>query len=376
MNLTDAVIYLAKCAVNEIVPDKEIVETLDLDAVYQEASRHMVTAMVGISLLSAGVSNLSFKQAIAMAQRKTVIQNYELNKLFTELEKAGIWHMALKGAILKDWYPRFGMRESADVDVLFDSSRASDVRNIMISLGFSVVRYGERHHDVYHKMPLSNFEMHRDLMDESCEKRLYDYYGNIEDKLIQEGYERYFKPEDFYLYFLAHEYKHYNLAGTGLRSVVDTHVILRHFPDLDCDYIKTELVRMGISEFEEKNRSLATHLFDGRFAGELSEDDVEMLHYIIGSGVYGTFENRINNYVERHGNGLLGKARYLLYRTFLPMPTIKRVFPIFYKYKILLPFLPMYRVIRSFGGDRFNKEISILNSKKKSRNNSKKKAET
>lgn len=51
MNAIDGVIYLARCAVNEIVPDKEIVGSLDLDSVYQEASRHMITVAVGMSLI-------------------------------------------------------------------------------------------------------------------------------------------------------------------------------------------------------------------------------------------------------------------------------------------------------------------------------------
>lgn len=357
MDAIDGVIYLTKCAVNEIVPDEAIVESLDLDAVYREASRHLVAAMIGMALKDAGVETEQFKQAIAKSQRKTIVLDEEKKRVFKELDKAGIWHMALKGALLKDWYPRFGMRESADVDVLIDNACEERVREIMISLGFTVESYGDGHTDNYHKKPLANFEMHVDLIGNRHRKIDYSYYENVKDRLVQKSEHEYaFTQDDFYIFQIAHEYKHYHDGGTGLRSIVDTYIMLNQL-NLNWNYIGTECEKLGIDEFERKNRLLATHLFG---CGELSKADHEMLKYILGSGAFGTIENEVQNKVARSGGGLAGKLQYVLRRVFLPLDLIREGYPFFYKHKILIPFLPIYRVLKVRKRYRLTTELKAV----------------
>ena len=111
-------------------------------SLYTLSQKHMLTSVVGMALRDAGVEDKKFKHAIAVAQRKTVVLNHEKQTVFEALDEVNIWHMPLKGSVLKDWYPQFGMRESADVDVLFDSSCCADVRELMVSLGYIVEEYG------------------------------------------------------------------------------------------------------------------------------------------------------------------------------------------------------------------------------------------
>ena len=290
MDVTEGLIYLCRCAVNEIVPEKEIVDGLDLDAVYREASRHKIAAMTGMALESAGVHTPYFKRAIAAAQRKTLIFEKERLTVFRELDRAGIWHLPLKGAILKDWYPRMGMRESADIDVLFDKSREEEVRDMMVSMGYTIHSYGKGHHDVYLKKPVTNFQMHTELFGDGYPQNLNRYYDRVKDKLVRKnGYEFSFTPIDFYLYNIAHEWRHYRTAGTGLRSVLDTYVMMKKL-DLPWDSIKAETEKLGLTTFEEKNRALALHLFG---LGEKVEADQEMFEYIVESGAYGTLSHRV-----------------------------------------------------------------------------------
>ena len=117
------VIYLCSCAVNGIAPSKEKVSDYNISHLYEAANRHMITAMTGMALKDAGINDLTFKQAIAAAERKAVILNEEKRKVFAALNSSGIWHIALKGTIIREWYPRFAMRESADCDILFDKVR-------------------------------------------------------------------------------------------------------------------------------------------------------------------------------------------------------------------------------------------------------------
>ena len=42
--------------------------------------------------------------------------------------------MPLKGSVIKDLYPRMGMRQMSDNDILFDAERTKDVRTIIIKI--------------------------------------------------------------------------------------------------------------------------------------------------------------------------------------------------------------------------------------------------
>ena len=354
------VIYLISCAANEEIPDKTRIAAMDLEAVYAFASHHMIAAAVAFALESAGYQDKQFSQAIAAAQRKAVIFQNILTNIKSRLEAAGIWYMPLKGAVLKELYPKYGMRQFADHDILFDASRAEDVKTIMESLGFKAEHFGSGNHDCYYKKPCLNFEMHRSLFGPSHDEKLYTYYQYVEEKLLGDGCEKHFSSEDFYLYFLAHEYKHYAASGTGLRSLMDTYVYL-NAETLDMDYVATEAEKLGIREFEEKNRTLSFHLFGN---GELTDSDQRMLDYILSSGTYGTVMHAVSN--KLHKNNWT-KSRYLLHRFSVPVSRNNKnydafagCYPFFYNHRILLPILPFYRTFRSMKEGRFSGEARAI----------------
>ena len=66
-----------------------------------------------------------------------------------------------------------------------------------------------------------------------------------------------------------------------MRSLLDVYMCLKHFEGiLDFDYISVEIEKLGISDFEKKNRSLAVNLFG---CHELMDDAREMIKYILNS---------------------------------------------------------------------------------------------
>ena len=356
----DNMVYLVSCAVNGTVPDKRRVRDMDLKTLYAAADHHLLTAAVAFALESAGVYDAAFTQAKAKAIRKVALMDAEMAGIFVKMDEAGIWHMPLKGTVMKDYYPRFGMREMADHDILFDASRAEDVKAIMAERDYDIKHYGTGNHDCYCKEPVCYFEMHRALFDTGHDQPFQDYYRDIENRLAGEGYEKRFTPEDFYIYMLAHEHKHYFAGGTGLRSVLDTYVYLSRV-SLDMDYVEAETRKLGICDFEKENRSLAMHLFGG---GELTAAEREMLEYILSSGTYGTAAHSLENKMKKKG---WGKLRYVLDRFFVPVSRKNRdyeafagKYPFFYKHKILLVFLPFYRTVRSVKNGRFRAEANAI----------------
>ena len=343
--------YLSGCAVRRCTPDADRVGKMDLSALYAAANRHLMAAICGAALESAGIRDSAFIEAKARAIRKVILLDAERETIFAELRENGIWYAALKGAVLKDLYPMTGIREMADNDILIDGSRLKDIRRIMESLGYSY-DHGGPVHEAYHKEPLYNFEMHKNLFSPSWNEKISRYYLDIKERLLQDEtdpYRFHFRDEDFYIYMIAHEYKHYSVGGTGLRSLLDIYVFcMKKGDSLDWTYIREELEKLGLSAFEMKNRSLSEHLFSGGAAGEeMTDEDREMLDYMINSGAYGTVDHHVGNILERSGKRPLRRLRYVFRRIFLPWKAIRAIHPTFAKYPVLLPFLPFYRIIQA-----------------------------
>ena len=180
---SDMVIYIAGCVVNKEIPDKARIETVKLQDLYAASDRHMLSAIISFGLEAAGITDDRFVQARAKALRKVAAMEIDKEELFARFEEEGIWYMPLKGSVIKDMYPAFGIRQMSDFDILFDAAYAERVREIMLLLGFTCESYGKRFHDEYHKPPVSNFEMHKALFSTAMKKEIYDEYINIKDRL-------------------------------------------------------------------------------------------------------------------------------------------------------------------------------------------------
>ena len=196
--------------------------------------------------------------------------------------------------------------------------------------------------------------MHISLFEKDDTDKRFCYFKDIDKRLISDSTSRYgrsFTKEDFYLYIKAHEYKHFSSSGTGLRNLVDNYVFDKKYGnDLDWDYIRAELVKLGMLDYERESRELAIKLFDGV---KLSDSEKELLDYFIFSGTYGNTKNSISNTLNKNGGS---KARYIKERLIPPAAVIKKRYPIFYRYKVLLPLLPLYRA--AFGLIKNRRKVS------------------
>ena len=118
---------------------------------------------------------------------------------------------------------------------------------------------------------------------------------------------------------------------------------MKKFADeLDYNYIASELEKLGMTEFEANNKSLALKLFGG---GKFSDINInqEIYEYMIFSGAKGTLDNKVHNKLKTRS-----KLKYVFERIFLSDIELRERFPFFYKHKILLPFLVIYRGYRAF----------------------------
>lgn len=376
-------IYLISCSLQRRVPEKEIADDFDLLALYRLARFHSLTAIVCMALETTDAFHSAapelrkkWTDARDKAIRKNMLLDAERAQIMAEMSRRGIWHMPLKGSVLQELYPKYGMRQMADNDILFDSCYRLEMADIMKRRGYTPVSVGQSNHDVYKKPPIYNFEMHVGLFGESHKQILRDYYANIKERLLPDSgdvFGYHFSDEDFYVYVIAHMYKHFSHSGTGLRSLVDIYVYIWKKEDtLDWDYIRSETEKLEIAGFEQNCRELARKLFSAPVlvsALSLTEEEAEILRYFTGSGTYGTIKNNITNKLkEMEPNGITARTRYryLWARLFPERGWFIAHIPVCAKHHWLIPFYRIFRIIRGviFRGENIKAEISSVKAAK------------
>ena len=123
---------------------------------------------------------------------------------------------------------------------------------------------------------------------------------------------------------------------------------------LNMEYVSAETEKLGIREFEETNRTLSLKLFAREILEEqqkmqLTAEEAELFENILYSGTYGTQENAVRNRMKKV-TGEQGKVtgrmrlRYYLSRLF---PKQELLYPWYppAKYKVLIPFVWVYRIL-------------------------------
>lgn len=361
--------YLAACAVNGIAPEKEIVEAMDMAALYKMSRSHSLSALTAAAISAAGVElSAKWQSARDMSLRKSILFDTERAKLLDFMEQSGIWYLPLKGVFLKDMYPQLGMREMADNDILFDPGYRAQVAEFMKQSGYRVDSYGKTHHDTYFKDPIFNFEMHVSMFSDSAGPVFVGYYEDIKNRLIpiegkKFGYRM--SDEEFYIHMTAHEYVHYSNGGTGLRSLLDRYVYLSAKGNtLDMAAVEAGCRALGIGEFEQDARALCYKVFGNPQLPELEENETEMLEYYMFSTTYGTVPQSIQNRIRRdYGRASKSaKLRYVMRRVFPKAEFYKRYCPVAYKYKILIPAVWFYRLVRALfvRRGRIKQEIDVV----------------
>lgn len=268
---SELLIYLMACSLQEIKPEEALLANIDVEALLRLAKAHSVSAMVCMALEQTDAFRcaeesirLKWLDSKNKAIRKNMLLDAERHQLEKEFAERGIWYMPLKGSILKDWYPKFGMREMADNDILFDASKRKEVKAIFRGRGYTVKGYNKSNHDEYEKPPIYNFEMHVELY-----HKIYDTfnekYADVKQRLIPDAevpYRLHFTPEDFYVFVIAHAYKHYSSSGTGIRALADIYIMNQKLGGtMNWEYVDSELRGLGIFSYERESRELAQKLF-------------------------------------------------------------------------------------------------------------------
>ena len=349
-------VYLAGRALRGDAPIR--VES-DSAALLKFCQFHSISAIVAMAMELPADPELRGRwvQSRDQSIRKSLLFNAERQAILTQLEALGCRYMPLKGSLLQFDYPKFGMRQMTDNDILVDPALRQQIHDLFLARGYTAVAYLQStKEDIYQKPPVYNFEMHMELFSELDSKDMTRYFRNIWENAVKlpEGRFGYRQNDDhFYIYMLAHAYKHFTGGGIGIRNLLDIQVFLeKRGKNLDLGRVERELRKLGVYEFEQLCRSLCEKLFAGDpRQARLTELERRSLLCFFTSGTFGTeenaFRNRFHRLQKKEGRiTLWTKVRFVLRRLFPPMEALRRDYPDLDNAKWKIPFIILRRLLR------------------------------
>ena len=364
-----ALVYLMHCAANDVKPDISKIESVNQDGLYEFALFHSLASPTAIMLKRAGIKNEKFDMYLKKTLRRLFLLDHERNAITGRLEEEKIYYCPLKGIILKDIYGEPGLREMADNDILFDDSKEQEIRKIMLSMGYTEEINPDSNgtHDSYIKQPALNFEMHKKLFGRYDEENLSKYYDKkLNDLLIKDenSYAMRFSDEDFYVFLVAHEYKHLCYVGTGLRSLLDRYVFLsKKGKTLDRGYINAQMRELKTDKLEKESGELAFKLFSAEEIPPLTDNEQKMLEMYLRSGTFGTYENLVSKRLNAESGENFSKSKYIRKRLFPSRAYLAESVPFVKKSPLLYPVGYVWRIIKAAFSkrDRTSSELKTIN---------------
>lgn len=358
-----AIFSIVKSAITDSEIDRSIVNgDLNWSYIYNLAKRHSIGAII-YSKLDKNIVPLDiykgFEDIYNNNLKKTILFDNERKRITSFFDKEGIEYVFLKGIIINEMYPKMGLREFADNDILVKDKDTKKIYDFMIGNNYEAASL-KGVHDSYHKAPFYNFEFHRALFDRSF--KFAKFFNSFIDKanpVNAETKECKLGDEEFYVYNLAHFYKHYSHGGAGIRSFIDTYILRNKFltkPGFNLQKKDELLDKAGLKEFENEVFSLTDKMF-----GDVKELDYKDILYIMESGTYGLVSHHVKNMLDDEKGS---KFKYVCKRFFIPYRSMKQMYGILTYLPILLPIFWVVRASKVlFNKDsrsHFKTEIEVM----------------
>ena len=293
-----------------------------------------------------------FEKKIAYALFRTERIEYQRKRLCNTLEKAGIDHIPLKGAVVRNFYPETWMRTSSDADVLIPKDCLEQAVTLLEE-GLGYVQKERGGHDVSFTAPSGeNMELHFDLVGD----HLMPEAGKVLNRVWEMAFpcdgkesEKELSLEFFLFYHIAHMAKHINNGGVGIRFFLDYDLLCEKMV-FDQKLYQKLLQLGGLLTFEEVVSSLCKKWFHG---GEETEKGKMLEDLVFSVGIFGEQRKFV---AIRRGN--MGKLAYLKARLFASYETLCKIYPNLEEKKYLMPFYQFRRFLDHFRYAGFHKTLN------------------
>lgn len=329
-------------------------EGFDWDEALQIAGNHHIAPMIFYGVFNSGIK---IPEDIHAALRKWAYsaavvdenQKHESHMLFEAFSQNNVEFMPLKGSVLKRLYPKTDMRVMSDVDVLVKAEQYDKICAIMKNLGYSGVAESD-YEFKWSKPPQMAVEIHKRLVSPK-NADLYKYFADgwaLAKSAGKNGCHYEMSAEHHFIYLFAHFSKHYRNGGVGIKHFIDFWVFINKNPELNLDYIKTQLEKLGLGAFFKNILRVINVWFEGAAADELAEFITARL---FAAGAYGTHENRVVALAARAQKSARRSAKTrgkrVLGALFLPYALMCERYPVLKKAPVLLPIFWALRILEA-----------------------------
>lgn len=291
---------------------------------------------------------------------QTLTQISEQQRVLVAFSQAGIPVLRVKGSALRALYPRPEYRQMSDIDLVVKAENADRACALLRTLGYQQkpTKHPEQKDAEFALPPYMGLEVHTNLLAPHEKRAAYYQQQDIWAKARQEpGLPGVYglRPEDEYLYQLAHFLKHYESAGIGLRQVLDLYLCWQAWGSrMDAAYLARECEKMQITAARAAMEQLAQYCF-GKPAARPAAAVLHMQQECILSGVYGTAELWRQREIEaaQHTGQKGWKLRYFWQRLFPPVEYLRVRYPRLHRCPWLYPFYWLCRLL-DFGSWKKN----------------------
>ena len=346
--------------------------SFDYEKIFSMAKKHVITSLIYFGAINCGIKEKSalIQMLFFEACRYTAIdehQKQEINKLTERFNEEKIEYMLLKGTLLKKMYPNPVMRVMGDADILIKTEQYEKIKSIMKEFGHDV--YKESDHEFVWKKTHVMVELHKRLIP-SYNEDFYNYFGDgWKLAKICDGTSYSMTDEDQMIFLFTHFAKHYRDKGIGIRHIVDLWVYRKNKPDLDEEYIKSQLKLLGLDRFYEN----VIKTIGVWFYGEEETNVTEFItQFIFDSGVYGDRHTSILALALKEKKKKVSIKKFrkkkLVKAVFVPFKEMRLYYKFLNRAPILLPFMWVYHFFkRLFNRDKlklFNEEMKLANERR------------
>jgi len=328
--------------------DISVNDDVDLNKIYTLAKIHDVISIVEYKVNSEKYKKSPYFLAYVMNSLK---KENAVNEIFKAFNENKLYHIIIKGHVLRDYYPVKELRTMGDADILVESSDINKANSIMLKLGYkkNEVRFGQWS---YNKDSIS-IELHESLVHEEMWNSFdYGQYfkSAFDNTVVRNGYTLELKKEYHFIFMIYHIAKHFESEGCGIRMIMDIAVFVKYFENkIDWEYIFKELYNIKLKKFAENIFYICKVWFDTSFPFKLRQIDENLFYevsdYILSGGTFG-FVNRSSGnkvirqgYANNNGNIETGRLKSMIQWIF-PNDFKMRQLNLWYKDKSIV-FLPV-----------------------------------
>ncbi len=283
------------------------------------------------------------KRLVISGTAEQIGQNERFRAIYSELRRAGLSPLVIKGPICAACYPNPDARSTSDVDLYVQKAEFAQCCQILEALGMQTDNTAEAPAEIAYSDRLLRLEVHRKLfsgaspMERAMEANFSDAFARA---VPSDGFLT-LCPDDHLLYLLLHACKHFILSGVGVRQACDIVLFGRRYTThLDWQQLLTRCAEHQITDFAgaifafgERNLGITLPWPGSR------PDPAAMLADMLDGGIYGSasMTRRHTSTVTLRAFRSGQKKKAVLPSLFPKRTYLQRRYPYLVKYPILLP---------------------------------------